>query len=146
MATTPPKPWNINEVNILVNNIPIDGAGANGTANLEKVADAKWTATVGQRGETVFNFMPSKLHRLTLTFLKTSRDNNTINAVNAIQEILSGQPLFPVAILDRNTGSIYEAEFCVLEDDPDIEFGPEVPDVEYRILMADMDREDVQLF
>lgn len=141
---TAPKGWSIENVDLMINGINIDGFGESGAIRVTPRADLA-NYSEGQDGEGVFSYNPSRAHDITITLRRTSSSQNIMQAAHAISDALTGTPIMPVVIVDRNTGSMYMAVYCSITKLPEIEFAREVSDAEWGLVAADFYRADVAL-
>lgn len=142
---TETKGWDITLVDVIMAGVRLDGWGENDAVKLTPQKDLA-TYTQGQDGEGVFSFAPNIPHELTITLRKTSRTNNIVSAFVALSSLFNRtNPIFPIIIIDRNTGSTYAGSRGTVTKYPEITFGEAVGDLTWTFVIADLSRQDIQL-
>lgn len=146
MGSTGPKGWTIEKVTCLIGATlkKIDGFGEGAAIKLTPINDLV-NYSEGLDGEGVFSYNPGRGHRITITLRRTSKSQNIMGMYYLIGEAFTGEVIFPMVILDANTGSTYEAAHCTISKLPEVTLGRDVEDAEWEIIAADLYRWDVQL-
>lgn len=140
----PPAGWSIDNCDLIIAGIPIDGFGEGGAIKITPHGDlAEYTE--GQDGEGVYSFNPSRAHDITITLRRTSMSQNAMMLFHAISEALTGTPILPIMIIDRNTGSSYSALYCAIIGLPEVDISQKVSDAEWKLVASNMVRLDAAI-
>ncbi len=125
------KTYNPADVQLVIAGNPISGYADGTFINIAR-NNPSYTSGTGSTGEGWRAKSNDKSGTCTITLLQTSRSNDALSALSALDEA-SGDGVGPLLLKDNSGRSLYAAETCWIEKPADSEFAREQSDREWVI-------------
>lgn len=111
----------------------VSGYGEDTFVSVEPEGDGT-TAVSGADGEVARSLSHNPLHTITLTVQQTSRTNDYLSALLALDKASGGAGIVPLAIKDLRGTSLFAASQAWVINTPTMEYGAEVSEREWEIM------------
>ena len=118
MARGDLRTWNLNDVVILINGIPIDGWDESDAITIAPAEDLS-SKTVGADGEVTRNIYNDRSGEITFTIMQTSRGNDVLNAYLQLSKTVGIGDVFSIYVDNIRSGEKIVAPKCWIKREPD---------------------------
>lgn len=125
--------YNLKEVIITVNGIPMSGFGDNDALTVEYQEDA-WTTKTGADGEVVRSRTNNEVALFRLTLMQTSEANQVLQAAILLDKAI-GRTLFGVGMVDLNRSEVLSGTDCYIQQSPQRQYNKEAGEREWVIVI-----------
>jgi hypothetical protein len=122
MARGDLRTWNLNQVIVLVNGIPVDGWDESDAVSFAPTDDLS-SMTVGADGEVTRNISNDRTGSITFNLMQTSRGNDIFNALMQLSKTVATGDVFSIFIDNINSGEKMVAPKCWIKREPDLKMG-----------------------
>ncbi|SKB05112.1 phage structural protein [Sporosarcina newyorkensis] len=116
------------DTNVVVNNTILTGFADGTFINVERDEES-YTAHVGAKGEVARARNANKMGKITVTLSQDSPSNSILS------KMARGKDTFSVSVVDQNFGSTSGGNDCWIEKPPNLEFGKEISEREWIIVV-----------
>lgn len=135
--SSPSKVYNSDEVSVVFGSVSMSEKGLDEFCTVEQL-EKDYTTTEGVGGDVVFNRTNSKLCRVTVRLLQTSRVNKLLSEIRAA-DLASGNGVFEaLTVRDRLGNDLHTSSEAKIEGPPSSSYSKEAGELEWSFL-APMD-------
>jgi len=141
MAIGASKTYNLAQVQIAINGVPIEGFGESDAITFEPNSDL-YESAVGADGEVTRSATNDRSGTITITLMSTSVSNATmtfyLTASKASGGGLLGNDKFQIYVKDLNSGDFFLANNAYIQKEPNSTYGRNAAEREWTIYAANV--------
>ena len=137
MATGALKTYNLAQVLITVDGLPLEGFGESDAVTFAPNASI-YESSVGADGEVTRSASNDRSGTLTFTLMSTSLSNDIFSEFLTLSKTTGTGDTFPVYIKDLNSNDQLIAAKCYIQDESEMAFGRDASEREWTIYAANV--------
>lgn len=137
MATGALKTYNLAQVLITVNGLPLEGFGESDAVTFAPNSPI-YESAVGADGEVTRSATNDRSGTLTFTLMSTSLSNDLFSTFMILSKTVGVGDTFPIYIKDLNSNDTLIASKCYIQDEAEMSFGRDASEREWTIYAANV--------
>ena len=137
MAVGASKTYNLAQVSISINGVPIEGFGESDAISFEPNSDL-YESAVGADGEVTRSATNDRSGTITITLMSTSLSNLKFSGFMALSKALGAADKFIISVNDTNSGDFFLATNAYIQKEPNSTYARNASEREWTLYAANV--------